>query len=115
MKNHSGIALVCLHISAVLYALLFVIAVFLIFYIPNINENDPYAYYLALILMPVCLSLIIGVEWVARGLRQQKYWAWIIAFCIFILFLPSLLLPLGVFGLWGLLARDTRQAFGIGR
>ena len=110
MKNRTRMAIVCLHLSAMLYVFLFAVGIYLMWLIPDIQENDPYAYYLALILIPLGLTLAIISEWVARGLRQQKFWAWIAGLFIFILFLP-----IGVFGLWGLLAQGSRQSFGIGR
>ncbi len=115
MKNRTAMAIVCLHLSAVLYVLLFAVGAYLMWLIPNISENDPYAWYLALILMPLGLFMAIVIEWVVRGLRRQQFRAWLAGMGIFIVFVSPLLFPLGLLGLWGLLARGSRQAFGVGR
>ncbi|MBL8792282.1 MAG: hypothetical protein JNM56_00100 [Planctomycetia bacterium] len=62
-----------------------------------------------------CLALIVGIEAVAWGLQRRKFWAWIAGLCIFAMYVPSLFLPLGAFGLWGLLDEGSRAEFGIGR
>lgn len=115
IKDRTGMAIVCLHLSAVLYVSLLAVGVYLMWLIPNISENDPYAYYLALILMPLGLCMAIVIEWIAHGLRRQQVWAWWAGLGIFVVFVSPLLLPLGLVGLWGLLAKGSRQAFGIGR
>lgn len=77
-------AIVCLHISAVLYILVGV------------------------------LALAAGIEFVFVGLRRRKRWDWIAGLCVFGIYLPSLFLPLGAFGLWGLLDGGSRKEFGVG-
>jgi hypothetical protein len=67
-----------------------------------------------LVMLVTCVALAIGIEVVAFGLRRRKFWAWVAGLCIFGLYLPSLFLPLGALGLWGLLAPGSRAAFGIG-
>lgn len=115
IKDRTGIAIVCLHLSAVLYVSLLAVGVTLVWLIPNISENDPYAWYLALILMPLGLCMAIVIELTACGLRRQQFKAWVAGLGIFIIFVSPLLLPLGLLGLWGLLAKGSRRAVGIGR
>jgi len=59
------------------------------------------------------LALAAGVEVVAYGIRKRRFWAWIAGLIIFGIYLPSLFLPLGVLGLWGLLAASSRVEFGV--
>jgi len=115
MKDRTGMAIVCLHISASLYALLLAVGVYLVWLIPDISENDPYAWYLALTLIPLGLFMAIVIEWVVRGLRRQQFRAWLAGMGIFIVFVLPLLFPLALLGLWGLLAQGSRRAFGVGR
>lgn len=115
MKDRTGMAIVCLHLSAMLYVLLLAVGIYLLWLIPNISENDPYAWYLALILIPLGLVLAVIIEWIARGLHRQQVWAWRAGLGIFVVFVSPLLLPLGLVGLWGLLVKGSRSAFGVGR
>ena len=60
------------------------------------------------------LLLVIGVLSliVARALRRRKRWAWRTALVLFIsLFLTTILLPVGIVGLYGLLSAGTRARF----
>lgn len=61
----------------------------------------------------VCLALIAGIEFVASGLKRRKFWAWVAGLCIFGVYVPSLFLPLGALGLWGLLDTGARKEFGV--
>jgi catechol 2,3-dioxygenase-like lactoylglutathione lyase family enzyme len=60
------------------------------------------------------LALVAGIELVALGLRRRRFWAWVAGLCIFGVYAPSLFLPLGALGLWGLLDAGSRRAFGVG-
>jgi hypothetical protein len=60
-----------------------------------------------------CIALIVGIEFVAAGLRRRALWAWVAGLCIFGLYVPSLFLPLGALGLWGLLGEGSRREFGV--
>jgi hypothetical protein len=66
------------------------------------------------ILAVFALALAVGVEFVRGGIIQRKFWAWVAGLCIFGLYTPSIFLPLGAFGLWGLLAQGSREEFGVG-
>jgi hypothetical protein len=104
-------ALVCLHISAVIYLLLG----FLFFglsYIPDIRDELPDLF--GTVALIFCLILFAGIEFVASGIRSRRFWAWVSGLCVFGLYVPSLFLPLGALGLWGLLSPGSRAAFGIG-
>ena len=61
-----------------------------------------------------CLCLAAGVEVIAHGIRKRQFWAWVAGLCVFAVYLPSLFLPLGGLGLWGLLDAGSRAEFGIG-
>jgi hypothetical protein len=109
VQHRIGMAIVCLHISAVLYFLLGGAFAALFF----VAEDTPEGTIVAILMMVVCLAFIIGIEFVAYGLKKRKFWAWIAALCIFGLYVPSLFLPLGALGIWGLLDAGSREQFGI--
>ena len=50
-------------------------------------------------------------ELIVRGLKQRKFWAWVTGLVLF----AGSLLPVGVFGLYGLLAAGSRAEFGLGK
>lgn len=65
-------------------------------------------------------ALLIGLGMlslvVARGLRRRKRWAWLTARALFIIvYLTTILLPVGVVGLYGLLSEGTRAQFPAAR
>jgi Flp pilus assembly protein protease CpaA len=81
-KSLVTLALVSLHISAVLYCL-----VGLIF--PLISNEAT----LGAIMACFALALAAGVEVVTYGIRKRRFWAWIAGLIIFGIYLPSLFLP----------------------
>ena len=110
-----GFATVSLHISAVLYGLLAVACLAGPYFVTDIPENQrTVVWIVAAVLAVISLALVVGVEFVAYGLRKRKFWAWVAGLCIFGLYVPSLFLPLGAFGLWGLLAPESRKEFDTG-
>jgi chromate transport protein ChrA len=110
MKNRVGMALVCLHVSAAIY-LVVGLLLFGLSYVPDLREELPAAF--GVVGLIFCLILVAGIEVVASGLRRRRFWAWVSGLCIFGLYVPSLFLPLGALGLWGLLSPGSRAAFGI--
>lgn len=111
MPHRVNMAIACLHISAVLYLLVggLLCLVFL-----ASDEFESIAMPFAIGTLALCLLLIVGIEVVAWGLRRRKFWAWVAGLCIFGIYVPSLFLPLGALGLWGLLDTGSRREFGIG-
>ncbi len=69
---------------------------------------------IGIVLILVCLAIIIVIEKVVAGLHRRRFWAWVVALCIFAMYVPSLFLPIGALGLWGLLDSESRTEFGIG-
>lgn len=61
------------------------------------------------------VAIVAGIECVVSGLSRGRLWAWIAGLCIFGLHVPSLFLPLGVLGLWGLLDGGSRAECGVGQ
>jgi hypothetical protein len=102
-------AIICLHISAFLYLL--VGGGF--FCLLLAEDNSGAGLIFGGVMFLFCLGLIAGIEFVAFGLRQRKFWAWVAGLCIFGLYVPSAFLPLGAFGLWGLLDEGSRKEFGV--
>ncbi len=102
-------AVVCLHISAALYLL---VGVGLLLFLRSEDETGS-GLAVGVAFLVLCLALISGIEFVVYGLQRRKLWAWVAGLCIFGLYLPSLFLPLGALGLWGLLDSGSRKEFGV--
>ena len=69
---------------------------------------------IGILLFLFCLALAVGIWLVVGGLNKRKFWAWVAGLGIFAIYLPSLFLPLGALGLWGLLDPGSRAQFGLG-
>lgn len=109
MRNRINLAIASLHISAGIYVLIALLLFPLVLY----SDETGYGLAIAMGLSGFCLALCIGIEVVALGLRNRKFWAWIAGLCIFSMYVPSLFLPLGALGLWGLLDEGSRAEFGV--
>lgn len=109
MPHKIHFATVSRHISAVLY-LLIGLAMFPL--VDAVGDPD-YGREFAWAMLAFCLVLIVGIEIVVAGLHRRRYWAWIAGICIFGMYASSLFLPLGAFGLWGLLDGRSRAEFGM--
>ena len=115
-KSFVILALVSLHISAVLYVLLGLI-------LPTVLSSDSASQHNAgavgaifgIFIAAFCMVLAAGVEVVAYGIHKRRFWGWIAGLIVFGIYTPSLFFPLGVLGLWGLFAAGSRSEFGIGR
>jgi hypothetical protein len=110
VQHRVGMAIVCLHISAVLYLLIGLLMFPLFMAVGESREATP----IALFLLLSGLVMVAGIEVVVYGLHLRKFWAWVAGIVIFGLYVPSLFLPLGAFGLWGLLDEGSRAELGIG-
>ena len=93
------LAVACLHISALAYALLALLIILL-----DVWEDWEFA---------VLGGLIIVVELVAISLQRRKVWAWFVACGFCHLYIPSLFSPLGILGLWALEDADVKDVFGV--
>ena len=114
MKSRVGVALVCLHISAVLYLLLGLSLPLLLTLDDGGNLDAFAATGISVFLFFFCALIAVGVEVVAYGIHKRKFWGWVAGLIVFGIYAPSLFLPLGAFGLWGLLATGSRAEFGVG-
>jgi hypothetical protein len=112
MTHKIEFATVVLRISTVLYALIGPL-IFAISYMSGALK-DSSVVLIDTFATVFTLMLAIGVEFVRNGIIQRKFWAWGTGLCFFGLYMPSIFLPLGVFGLWGLLEKSSREEFGIG-
>jgi hypothetical protein len=108
LRHRIGMAIACLHISAVLY-LVVGLAMF-----PLLAGEDDSATAMASAWFLLCLMMTVGVEFTVYGLKRRRFWGWVAGICIFAMYLPSLFLPLGALGLWGLLDEGSRRQFGVG-
>jgi hypothetical protein len=104
-----GMAVVCLHISAVLYFLVGL----LLFPLFMAVDQTGLGLTFAVAMFIFCLALIVGIELVVSGLHRRRFWAWVAGLCIFGLYVPSLFFVLGALGLWGLLDEGSRAEFGV--
>lgn len=110
-KRHKiGLATISLHISAALY----VIVGLLLFPLFMSDDETGLGLSFAIVMLLLCLALASGIEFVVFGLHRRKFWAWVVGLCIFGIYTPSLFLPLGALGLWGLLDSGSREEFGVG-
>jgi hypothetical protein len=108
MGHRVGMAIVCLHISAVLYLLVgFGFLLFALFFGERTIEMWIFTTFIHLF----CVALVVGIEFVFSGLKHRKFWAWVAGLCIFAMYLPSAFLPLGAFGMWGLLDAGSQREF----
>jgi hypothetical protein len=107
MTHKIKFATIALRISTGLYVLVG-LSLFALSFMGNQNK----LFYT--ILAVFALAFAVGVEFVRSGIIQRKFWAWVAGLCIFGLYMPSIFLPLGALGLWGLLEKGTREEFGIG-
>lgn len=78
------------------------------------DPSEGYGKGLAIFLLLFCFGLAVGVEVLMAGLRKRRFWAWIVGIIVSGVYVPSVFLPLGALGLWGLLAAGSRKAFGVG-
>jgi hypothetical protein len=107
MREHRlGMAVVCLHISAVLY---FAIGILMFPLMRSFGREERDAMLIAGVMFAFCLAMVVGIEFVAAGLNRRRYWAWIAALCIFAVYATSAFLPIAAFGLWGLLDSGSRE------
>lgn len=58
-----------------------------------------------------CAGLGIFVQFIIRGLKKTKYWAWIAGLIITGLYIPSLFIILGIIGILGLLDKSVIDEF----
>jgi peptidoglycan/LPS O-acetylase OafA/YrhL len=113
-KHRLGMATTCLHISTALYILgavaLFALAAF------GPDDTDATASDGVLVgaLAVFCLILAVVPQIAALGIRRRRFWGWVLGLIIFGLYIPSIFLPLGAFGLWGLLDAGSRAEMGVG-
>ena len=105
MKDRTALAIVCLHISTGAYVLLAGILAVL----PSRVETSRFT----VVLIGFCLALA-AVEILIVGLKRRKFWAWIVGIIVSGAYVPSLFLPLGALGLWGLFAPGSRKSFEVG-
>jgi thiol:disulfide interchange protein len=111
MKDRTALTIACLHISAALYCLLG-ISLFLLS--RTADRSESLGPGLVAFLLVLTLALAFGVELLVTGLKKRRSWAWIVGLIVCGLYIPSLFLPLGALGLWGLLAAGSRKTFGVG-
>jgi hypothetical protein len=103
-------AIVCLHISTALYL---VLPFVLVAMMANIEDRETDLFFMTWLLFAFCLPWAMGAEVIVYGLKRRKFWAWVAGLIVFGMYVMSAFLPLGAFGLWGLLDRGSREEFGI--
>ena len=109
-KNRIPIAILCLHIAAILYVL---ISGYLFFNSLKIYglEGGQGVVFISIIYIIVCLGIAALNEVVARAIKKRRFWGWVAGIILFGLYIPSPFLPLGGFGLWALLTPNSRKVF----
>ena len=114
MKSRVGVALVCLHISALLYLLLGLASPLLLTLDDTGSAGGAAATGASVVLFIFCALIAVGVEIVAYGIHKRRFWGWVAGLVVFGIYLPSLFMPLGALEFWGLLASGSRAEFPIG-
>jgi hypothetical protein len=110
-----GVALACLHVSAAIYVALGIASPWLFAWAFDQEPDGPgrrWGIAVGVGVLVFSLALVAGIELVALGLRRRRFWAWVAGLCIFGVYAPSLFLPLGALGLWGLLDAGSRARSG---
>lgn len=102
MKNISTAASL-LRFSSIFYAVGAVVLLYL-----GKDIGLPIRYDLA---AAACLIQVGITEWTRHHLMLGKYWAWMTSVCTFALYIPSLFLPLGIWGMMCLLDKEVRGQF----
>ena len=59
----------------------------------------------------VSIGMGVFVEIVIKGLKDNKFWAWVSGLIICGFYIPSLFIILGIIGLIGLLNKEVRKDF----
>ena len=57
------------------------------------------------------IAIGILIEFIIKGLKENKYWAWVAGIVISALSIPSFYFIFGILGLMGLLNKETKKAF----
>jgi Ca2+/Na+ antiporter len=102
-------AVVCLHISALLYVLIGLGLCAILAMENNVKSLIPFS----LCVFTMIGALVVAIEVIAYGLTKRKFWAWVAGLIMFGIYVPSLFFPLGALGLWGLLDENSRREFGV--
>ena len=106
-------ALICLHISTFLYVLLGIGLVAFARWMPD-DPEEPLSTRIVFMGAAVfCVLLAAVPEIAAMGIRRRRFWGWVLSLILFGLYVPSLFMPLGAFGLWGLLDAGSRAEMGV--
>ena len=110
--DRTRLATLALHVSGVLYVLSgIVLALVPLAWDPDAEPGYLLRAGVTWFLAALCLGLAALAWATARGLRAARRWAWRTALALFALYLPSVFLPLGAVGLFGLLSEGTRRRF----
>jgi hypothetical protein len=111
MKHRVGVTITILHICAFLNLLLAIGCAWLAISETGVSPGlRPGKLWFVTVL---CATFAIGQEITVWGLKRRQFWAWVSGICLSALIVPTILLPLGGLGLWGLLAAGSRREFGM--
>lgn len=110
-KHRLGMTIVCLRISTALYLLC--AAGVVVFAALDGEKLDAVrvAIYGGLVLF--CLAIAALPEIAIHGIRRRRFWGWALGVVLCGLYAFSIFLPLGAFGLWGLLDAGSRAEMGL--
>ena len=110
--DRTRLATLSLHISAVLYLVCgALLALVPLAWDPETTGEYALRSGVTWFLAVLCVALA-ALAWAAvRGLRRARRWAFRTALVLFLFYLPSIFLPLGAVGLFGLLSEGTRARF----
>ena len=99
--------IIVLHISAIIYFLIGILP----FLLPGVIEEELFLKIIWIFMALFSIAIGIFIEIVITGLKNNKFWAWVAGLIICGIYVPSLLIALGIIGLIGLLDKDVRKNF----
>ena len=76
------------------------------FYVGYTEQSDFLLYISAFV-----LGFVFLIAKTISGLGKRKYWAWITSIVIIGMLVPTFVFPFGIWGLYDLLKKETRNKF----
>ena len=118
MNSKLKLAIIGIRISSILYFIIMLFCLFVIFMHSESLESeslDEDGITVVMLWVMAILAMLIAafLEVVIVYLRKRKFWAWIAGLVVAGIYVPSLFLPLGILIFIGLLAKSSRQEFGV--
>ncbi len=99
-ESREIVAKICLHLAAGIFFLCGIL--FFVFFKKTMGEPDFFIICFAMILFAVLNELAV------YGLNKKRYWGRVLSVGLFVIYIPTPFMLLGLIGLWALLAKKAR-------